>query len=898
MQGWGEPSGVGVDFFISYAGADSMWAEWIAAELEAVGRKVRLQAWDAVAGENFVAWMDRQMTIAGRTVALYSRAYFDSSWCTVECTVALSRQRLLPAKVEQCDLPVTLQTIGYVSLFDVDEVTARDRLMRAVGARVTERRPKRGFPGAPRGSMPAGELPRAPFPGVLPQTWNVRSRHVWFVGRDKVLADLAERFRLADAGRAVSQVLVGNGGGGKTQLAVEYAYRFASRYSLVWWVDAAAMSSTVRSFDALADAVGLAEDPDRERRARRALGLLRDRRDWLVVFDNVENRRVLAGWWPAGGSGAILITGRSRALGEFGEMHGIGVFSPDESVLLLRRRAGHLSPGDARHVADGLGHLPLAVSQAAAYISTTGISAETYLSLLATAMPTALADSPADYPAGILGSVSAAVGRMERQDRAVVDVLRLAAFLAPAPLPAGVLARIAAVALPDQKPVVATALVLRALDTLALAQIADGTFELHRLTQAVLRDRLTAADQRRLTDQAQEILADAIPPGPDNPDAWPVCVALAPHLHALFGHLAGGGHPPFRIAMLATVNYLMRSGQYTAALHLAAAAVDRWTSLDGADHPDTLSAAHSQAAALRGLGRFPQAQVIDQDTYERRTRLFGPEHQETLRSADAVGIDLYGSGHRAEARDWHTRALNAARAALGRDAPQTLEIASNLAVGLHGLDDLSAARELDEDTLARRRAVLGESHWQTLSSARSLARDLRALGLHAQARELAQDTYVAAVSVLGADHPDTLLAASSLAVLHYALGDLAAARNLHEDSLARSRRVLGADHPHTLRIANSLGVDVFRLGDMQTAHDLHRDTLNRLRRILGPDHPESLHAAHNLARDLEGLGRGDEAAALLQDTLDCRIRTLGPGHPETRRTEQRLRRLRDGVVDE
>ncbi|MBL7487975.1 toll/interleukin-1 receptor domain-containing protein [Frankia sp. AgB1.9] len=890
-----------MDFFISYAGADRAWAEWVAGELEAVGRIVRLQAWDAMPGANIVAWMNSQVAAARQTIALYSLPYFRSDWCMAEATAAFNRQALLPMRVESCDVPPILSTTGYISLHGIDEETARDRLLRAIDERKVERRAKAGFPGSPRPPAPRGSVP---FPGAMPDVWNVRPRPVWFVGREALLSTIYDRFRLADD-RIVSQVLTGGGGFGKTQLAVEYAYRFVSRYSLVWWVDAATASSIVESLDRLADALHLPHDPDHERRACRALLLLREQPSWLVTFDNVDDRHLLAAWWPTGSSGDILITGRSRVLGEFGHVHPVGPFLPDESAELLRRRGVRLSDGEIRAATETLDHLPLAISQAAAYLASTGFSADIYLRLVETSMAGAFEDIPADYPAGLLGSVATAVDRLTSKEPAAARVLYLAAFLAPAPLPPGLLNSMIKVALPDVEPVIGAGRVLRAIESLALGQVASGTFALHRLTQAALRHQLGTAGRERYAGQAQDLLVDVLPAAADDPSAWPLFAVLTPHIETLFDHLPSAGLPPFRAAVLAVADYLTATGQYATSASLAGAAATRWATLDGAeDNRDLLASAHRRAEALRGGGRFAEAENLDRDTYQRRARLLGAEHRDSLRSADALGLDLRGLGDRPAARDWHARALATARAMLGPDDPQTLDIAANLAVDLHGLHELAPARELDEDTLTRRRTVLGASHRQTLASARNLARDLRALDQHAQARDLARQTLDTSRQVLGPDHPDTLLAASSLAVLHYALGDLAAARDLHQDCLTRSRHVVGPDHPNTLRIANSLAVDLYRLGEAQAAGDLHRETLDRYHRTLGPDHPEALHAAHNLARDLDGLGRYDEALDLSRDTLERRTRVLGPDHPETRRTEQFLQRVQnrsgtpDGTVPE
>ena len=52
----GDARGVaGVDFFVSHAGQDQAWAEWVAWHLVDAGYTVELDSWDWAAGENFVA---------------------------------------------------------------------------------------------------------------------------------------------------------------------------------------------------------------------------------------------------------------------------------------------------------------------------------------------------------------------------------------------------------------------------------------------------------------------------------------------------------------------------------------------------------------------------------------------------------------------------------------------------------------------------------------------------------------------------------------------------------------------------------------------------------------------------------------------------------------------------
>lgn len=146
--------------FVSYTEADAAWATWVAEVLEAEGQPVKIQAWDSLPGTNFVAWINEQMTAAKMTVAIYSRAYFASHWCTQEWTGALAGNTLAPLRVEDCIVPPVVATIAYHDLHDIDAVTARARILEAVGLARPQRRSS-GFPG---GSVPQVGMA---FPGRL-----------------------------------------------------------------------------------------------------------------------------------------------------------------------------------------------------------------------------------------------------------------------------------------------------------------------------------------------------------------------------------------------------------------------------------------------------------------------------------------------------------------------------------------------------------------------------------------------------------------------------------------------------------------------------------------------------------------------------------------------------------
>ena len=311
------------DFFVSHAGADRAWAEWVAWQLTDAGYTVELDVWDWAAGRNFVLAMSDALDRCDRVVALFSAAYFDRSrYTTEEWTAALlhvpgtEQGRLVPVRVEDVPaggMPAVLRPLVFCDLFGLDAAEARRVLLEAVQG--PERPdgepvfPGRGTPGGLRKLGGAG--PR--LPGSVPRVWNLPARNPGFTGRDGLLVAVRERLLAGD--RAVVQAFQGMGGVGKTQLAIEYAYRFAGAYDLAWWVNAEQAGLIGDQFAALGAALGCVQAGAGAEVVRAAvLGELRERGRWLLVFDNAENPADITGWLPGGG-GHVLITSRERSVG-------------------------------------------------------------------------------------------------------------------------------------------------------------------------------------------------------------------------------------------------------------------------------------------------------------------------------------------------------------------------------------------------------------------------------------------------------------------------------------------------------------------------------------------------------------------------------------------------------
>ena len=816
--------------FVSHAGRDRAWAEWVAWQLNAAGYDVEIDL-DWRRGDSFLAKMRRALQECDVMVALYSPAYFaESSYTLMELDAWLSRPQrnagLVPLRVAECEVPHLYRQYIWIDLFDRDDESARAALLGAMPPLPARPTVRPRTPGEDPG-------PRVPG-GALPAVWSVPARNPDFVGRDDLLISLRER--LTAGSRAVVQALHGWGGVGKTSLAIEYAHRFAGEYDLVWWIDAeqpeligdqiatlAVAASVVPAGTATPEAAAKVKDH------------LRRRSRWLLIFDNAVRPDDLREWLP-GGEGHVIITSRHRNWAGVAAAIEVDVFTRAESIALLRGQTG-MTEQQADELADALGDLPLALAQAAGLIASTGISVRLYLTMLSDHALRALEQGrAAGYPVSLAGSISLSLQRLAETDAVALAMVRVCALLAPEPVPVEWFLNPP----PEQRPAAlrdadAARLFAAAgvLGELGLARPGPEGLLLHRLTQAVIADTLTEGERDETAAAARALVVGTSERYEESdPRSWPTWQKLLPHI--LFLDPATSADPHLRWSGHEAVWYQFRRGDYLPAQALAERLYSGWRDLLGAEHRDTRVGATDLAVMVRALGDLNKARELEEQVLAVDRRILGDDHPDTLVDANNLANTLNELGDHATARTLLEQTLATCRRVLGDDHPYTLSITHNLATTLSDLGDLTAAHTLLEQTLTTRRRILGDDHPQTLTTAHNLATALSDLGDLTAARNLLEQTLTTRRRILGDDHPDTLSSALALAATLSELGDWETARTWEEWAFAGYRRVLGDDHPDTLRAATNLAVTLRELGDHTAADALKEFADARARRSATP----------------------------------------------------------------
>ena len=258
-----------------------------------------------------------------------------------------------------------------------------------------------------------------PAPTKAPTLWlGVPPNNPHFTGREELLLALRSQLGAGFTTALVPITLYGMGGVGKTQIAIEYAYRFAADYELVCWISGQVPSQLRSGLAALAPHLGIPALADGDQEAtleavKEALRLGEPYSRWLLIIDNAEQPEEVMRYLPPTG-GHRLITSRNQAWDELAETFHVPQFTRDESIRLIQRRGKNISEEDADRLAERLGDLPLAIEQAAAWQAQSGMPVERYLALLQTRMTALLKENtPRGYPLDIVAAWTVAFEHLQ-----------------------------------------------------------------------------------------------------------------------------------------------------------------------------------------------------------------------------------------------------------------------------------------------------------------------------------------------------------------------------------------------------------------------------------------------------------------------------------------------------
>ncbi|MFF4036716.1 FxSxx-COOH system tetratricopeptide repeat protein [Streptomyces sp. NPDC001816] len=784
-------------------------------------------------------------------------------------------------------------------------------------------------------SSPPAEERRTGDPAV----WNVQPRNPSFTGRAKELAALHQRLTTDGATAVLPEALHGLGGVGKTQIAIEYVHQHAPEYDVIWWISAERPEQIRQSLTQLGAALGLETGGEQEITIATVLAALsqgRPYRRWMLVFDNAEDPETVRRFFPSQTTGRILVTSRNAQWGRIARTVDIDVFTTEESIELLARRGPELQREQAARIAQALGNLPLALEQAAAWLSETGMPVDEYLHIFederadldSQRSELLAAGVPLDYPEPVAAAWNMSLGRLAERHPGAHQLLQVCSFFAPEPIPRRIFAGVRGVELPAELTQVLRSPVklgeaIREINRYSLIKInhRDGTIQMHRLVRAVLVGRMSPQEQADMRHAAHVLLANYDPVDVAAVN-WPRYAELL--VHARFSRALECDDGWVRDMVVNIVRYLHGSGDYLTCREYGREVVDAWTSQRGDTDLQTLNVAGTLGHTLRALGDFREAAELNDKSLRLLRESVGEDHPDTLAAIGAVSQNTqirgdFGASVQLEEDRWRravrvfedgdptllaaandhalalrlvgkytqaltidTQARDAANRSLGYDALLTLLITSNLSIDVRESGDYLRSREMQEETLQRVRHVIKDRAAPvSLIAARTLAVARRKAGDHAGALELNEETVRLYRSKFGERNLNVAATVLNLSMDLRQNADLEKARAVGVQCLNTLRDLLGPRHPYTLAAAADLAVTRRLIGEVDEALAADRETYELHCAALGEEHPASLGIAINLASDHYALADYAEAIAIDERTLPLCRAQLSDDHPAT-----------------
>lgn len=261
---------------------------------------------------------------------------------------------------------------------------------------------------------------------------NLPSKYASFTGRGKELISLKQRLLTKQKERAINLVaLCGEGGLGKTELAIAFANLHLTDFSFIGWIDGSSEEAMVHSYARLGDILDIREELPEKRREKVHFALENQKeKPWLLIFDDL---REIPSDLPKAG-GAVLITCRDRGICEPQDVIELSK-DQEEAIVLLSKLTGKQRSEALEHLAKQLDYLPLMINLAGHYIAETpGIELSHYSTLVSEEVengPLKWTEFRKRYPSSLAATYLTTLKLLASKHPLSVEFLKDAIFLNP-----------------------------------------------------------------------------------------------------------------------------------------------------------------------------------------------------------------------------------------------------------------------------------------------------------------------------------------------------------------------------------------------------------------------------------------------------------------------------------
>ncbi|KAK3373972.1 hypothetical protein B0T24DRAFT_283145 [Lasiosphaeria ovina] len=525
-----------------------------------------------------------------------------------------------------------------------------------------------------------------------------------FVGRETILTDLLSRiFPGGDGHDCQRTAIEGLGGVGKTQIALEAAFRIGDAHldCSVFWVPAVDATTFENAYHTIGQQLkvpGIDEEKADVKVLVKAALSHESVGSWLLIIDNADDTKLLFGdtvltdYLPFSRKGSILFTTRNHELGVGlveSESHIIPVeeMSKDEALKLLQKNLKSDQMSDIRSneaLLEFLANLPLAIRQASAYMAKKQISTTQYLELCKSSDEDMIELLSRDFedrhryksiqnPVATTWLIS--FRNISDHDPLAANYLKFMCFLAGKDIPQSLLP-------PARRLETVDAIgTLKAYAFISQRNESD-TYDIHRLVQISMLSWLARnGGHSKWTANVFQRLDNMVPfPNHNNREEWIRYLPHTQHVLQLRKRTDDKEAPPSLLFKVAESFHILR--KYEEAEQMHRQALQLFEKVFGKEHPLTLHSMNNLANTLNSQGKYEEAKQIHRQALQLFEKVLGKEHPSTLDSMNNLASVFDSQGKYEEAEQMHRQALQLFEKVLGKEHPSTLTSKNNLAACL------------------------------------------------------------------------------------------------------------------------------------------------------------------------------------------------------------------------
>ena len=685
-------------------------------------------------------------------------------------------------------------------------------------------------------------------------------RNFFFTGREHLLTELYEKFISKERTTFCRvQAICGLGGIGKTQIAVEYAYRYRELYRYVLWIRAT-RETLISDFVHLAHLLLL---PEREQQDQNVIAAavkrwLTTQDGWLLIFDNVDDIEMIHDILPTEFRGHVLLTTRLHTLGSLAHHVEVEQMSTEEGSLLLLRRTKILTldtvldqaPAEdvtkAKELVQVLDGLPLALDQVGAYIEETDCSIAAYLNYYQSHQTSFLkrrGNPGFDHPESVATTFALSFEHVQIANPVAADLLRFCTFLAPDTIPEKLIVAGASHLGPLLQCIATDRSILdEAIGTLRRFSLVRrhrnrNALTIHRLVQAVLKGMMSDEERQEWANRAVRTV------------------------NSVFSDLDP-----------TEMNHYQ---QYLSHAQACIMHIGQWNML----FPEAICLLNQTGICLKEQALYKEAEIVLQRSLAIREQLLGSEHIDVAISLNNLALLYHDQGKYVQAEPLYTRAL-----AIHEKNPISEEL--DIAILLNNLALLSddqgkyfQAEARCQRALDMHIDVLGPKHPHVAMNLNNLAGVYRRQGKYTQAEFLLQQALTVYEQSLGSEHLFVALNLDNIAGIYRRQGRYTDAELLFRRALTIREQIVGRWHPEVATSLSNLAVLYDSISRFDQAEPLYKRALAIYEQVLSLQHPYVAVSLSNFAIHYYSQGNETRAKELIQSALEIDEQALGAKHP-------------------